>query len=129
MTSELQSGYQVPAYAYARNNPVNTTDPTGLMAWIEYCEGGGIRVEPKIGGGFNVTATSMSVQFNTGNRDCVDDENLALKFERQYVKSGPYSAYKECWRRLIRQIRAGCPDGVQPVPPAPQPPRGYCSAN
>jgi RHS repeat-associated protein len=28
--SELQSGYQVPAYSYARNNPIAYTDPTGL---------------------------------------------------------------------------------------------------
>ena len=30
VASELGSGHQVPAYAYARNNPVAYSDPTGL---------------------------------------------------------------------------------------------------
>jgi hypothetical protein len=31
VSEELQSGHQVPAYSYARNNPLPYTDPTGLF--------------------------------------------------------------------------------------------------
>jgi hypothetical protein len=34
--SELQSGHQVPAYAYARNNPVRYVDPDGLQVAIPF---------------------------------------------------------------------------------------------
>jgi hypothetical protein len=35
--SELQSGHQVPVYAYAANNPIGATDPTGLFVLRGRC--------------------------------------------------------------------------------------------
>jgi RHS repeat-associated protein len=34
--AELRLGHQVPAYSYARNNPIVLTDPTGLV--VPYCQ-------------------------------------------------------------------------------------------
>ena len=38
VVSRAAEGVRVPTYAYANNNPVKYTDPTGLYSWILECD-------------------------------------------------------------------------------------------
>ncbi len=133
------AGHAVPTYAYALNNPIRYTDPSGLYAWIEECSGGGISVETASfeggddrrgrypGYGFNFWDTSGTVQFNTGGRDACKDLDMAYEASRVIRKRGD-GRLLLCWKKLIKQLVQACPDGIQRPKKEPElkPPEGYC---
>jgi hypothetical protein len=132
---EAQDGFSTPTYAYARNNPLRYTDPTGLYAWIDECEGGGIYVFATFvqGGddrgrnqfpGLQFEPTSSTVQFWTGNQSACADFNLALRVQKT-LQQGGYGHLRACWRKLIRQMSEAC-KGIERPPKQPEPPAGYC---
>lgn len=131
-----QTGATTPTYAYAQNNPIKYTDPTGLFSWIGECEGAGVSVSATYNyeGGeegvdgrttrpqLQIDPLPSSVQYRSPGTTACQDMKSAQAIQVEYLQAyGP--AVVRCWRLMIRQMDAACqleqlPQGPKPMSPS-----------
>ncbi len=116
----------MPAYSYARNNPVTTTDPTGLYSWRVECLGRGVAFEyhsvfstaPLISTGLSSSGLS------TGYNDPCKDFELAIALAKKHKDQPWFKAQIDCWKALKKEIGDRC-NGILRPRREPEPPPGY----
>jgi RHS repeat-associated protein len=124
--SELEDGHQVPAYSYARNNPVSTTDPTGLYAWRVECLGRGVAFEyTNVFSAPPLILTNLSSSgLTTASNDPCDDFERAVDLGKKYKDQPWFKAQADCWKALKKEIGGHC-HGLPKRPRERVPPPGY----
>lgn len=123
--SELEDGHQVPAYSYARNNPVTTTDPTGLYAWRVECRGRGVAFEyTNVFGAPFILKNLSSSGLTTASNDPCDDFDLAVALAKKHKDQPWFKAQADCWKALKKEIGGRC-HGIPKPKREPEPPPGY----
>lgn len=136
--SEAAQGHSTPTYAYARNNPIAYTDPTGLFSWRYSCPDSPLTGRPR---GFVVSKddvfgvrlvrNSGAVGFDNQFRTACEDLKWMDDFDRASSGLAPvdmvaFSDSYDCWGALRREIAAACArekqgQGLQCGPGAPDP--------
>lgn len=146
---EAAAGFTTPTYAYARNNPLRYTDPTGLFSWRRACAPSTLH-----GGDRGFVATlddvfgpriikhSGSVGFDNPNSTACEDLAWMRNWQRVAPKKlapSDYDAFGEasdCWDALQAEVEEACKRerrrepaqcDVPPDPspnPTPRPPLG-----
>lgn len=137
---EASKGFSTPTYAYARNNPLKYTDPTGLFSWRHDCS-----PSPLHGGsrGFVASTDNVfgpriyryggAVGFDNPYNTACEDLAWLDAYTRNASASelgGDYVAFVEagdCWSELREEIANACRRERQHqapaciVPPDPNP--------
>ena len=126
-------GFSTPTYAYARNNPLRCTDPTGLFSWRRECSArdplGIIQrgfVASKFASPLNhnlqITTNSGTVGFDTENSDVCADCVVAKNIKRGAKANGSniavqiaFDEAEDCWDALTKEICDMCKRGPPPV--------------
>lgn len=127
---EAEAGLTTPTYAYARNNPLRYTDPTGLYSWITKCDhpyGPGMDTLQA-----DVHYPGSTVSDSTGCLDCQVVSAAAKQACAFPVVSQEYCA---CAKKLASEVcstMGKSPSCKLPPPPKKLPqkenPRPICEA-
>ncbi len=131
VAAQARMGFSIPVYAYARNNPVNYTDATGLYSWRFPCsDAGGVSrgaIYAQTALGYRWIRTPGTVGFDNPNGTQCQDCARAKYLEQDRIFQSETLMTGDCWKAMIEDICAGCKE-EQKCPPkeqAPQPPAGY----